>query len=311
MQPQVQATKTAILLLAFGGPQCLDDVKPFLHNIFCGRPVSAYVEKEVRRRYQMIGGCSPLAAITEQQARSLENVLRTAGKKLPVSVAMRYWHPSIPEVLSSLQKKNVENVIYCIMSPFCTPAATGGYDEMVHNSARNLRVIPVPAWHAHPRFLDAVEEHIRKIREAFPPSERDNLPVLFTAHSLPVDTVRDDPYVSQLESTIAALQRRLKLPRACLGFQSPGKGRQPWLGPSAEDMVAHLAGNGFRNLLVVPLGFVADHLETLYDLDIVLKKRAEAHNMHLERTPSLNDSPLLIEAIADSILTVLTNDSQA
>ncbi len=306
MQHKLDNEHVAVLLLAFGGPDALSDVEPFLRNIFSGRPLPPSLVKGVRKRYQVIGGASPLTKITMQQARALKDRLKRAGRDLEISVGMRYWHPFISDVLTNMEERGIKKVLYLIMSPYCTPASTGDYDKVVRSwqdrTVRRMVPIPVTGWHTHPRYLDAVVRNIRLGLESFPHHRREQAHIIFTAHSLMIAHINHDPYVDQLRASVSEMVQRLRTKRYHLAFQSQGRGNDTWLQPHPEQILERLAHSGIREVLIAPVGFVADNLETLYDLDIVLKKHAELLGIQLQRAPSLNDAPLFIEALADTIL---------
>lgn len=305
MEQQTQPNSIAVLLLAFGGPGSLEEVEPFLQNIFCGRSVPAALAAEVAERYRAIGGRSPLLDITWRQARSLEAALRQLGRNAPVCVGMRHWHPSIPEGLKAVEASGCSTVLTCILSPFSSPAAVGGYEQAVQDwltrSRSSLKVIPVRGWHEGERYHAALGQSVSAGLEWFPMPQRLSVPVVFTAHSLPLDQTARDPYQEEMQATVAAVSRRLALPVALLAFQSRGRGPEQWLGPNVEQVTEGLAAGGAKDILIVPAGFVADHLEVLYDLDIVLCTRLAAMGIQYHRAPVLNDSALFIEALADAV----------
>lgn len=295
-----------VLLLGFGAPEALEDVAPFLRNVCAGRTVSAELIQEVQARYRLIGGRSPLLEITRRQARALEYGLACTGKAVPVYVAMRYWRPFVPDILSQMEEEGVRDALCVIMSPYQTPAAAQHYRVAVKAALAErkltMQVRFVPDWHADPHYLDALAEGVHQGLARFPDSRKDDVALVFTAHSLPVRTIKGDPYVEHLETTIAGLRVRLGDHPWRLAYQSRGQGGEEWLAPAVEAVVEELAAEGRKRVLVVPLGFVCDHLETLYDLDIVLQSRAEALGVSYGRAPSLNDTPRFIAALAHIIL---------
>lgn len=301
--------RTAILLLAFGGPASLSEVEPFLKNVCSGRPLPEPLTSQVRDRYQAIGGASPLLDITRRQARSLQAYLSQFGSDVEVSVGMKHWHPFIPDTLELLEHQGIRNLIYLILSPFSSPAVTGCYDQIVQDylcrSHSALKAIPVRDWHRTPQYLSALTENVAKGLKAVASSRRSLVSVIFTAHSLPLRVVTQDPYEEQIRATVAAVSKRLDLADYHLAFQSRGRGGEDWLGPAVEQTLEQAAQSGREDILIVPAGFIADHLETLYDLDIVLKEKAERMGLRFYRSPALNDSPLLIRALGDAILGVL------
>jgi ferrochelatase len=299
-----------ILLLAFGGPNSLEEVEPFLKNIFSDRLPNLFVVDQVKKRYQLIGGQSPLSEITERQAWSLQQNLKKIGERCDVFIGMRYWKPSVSEAISAMHIKGIKKIICIILSPFLTEAATGGYTTAVYQTIKEshltIDVRFVLPWNTHPRYLDAVTEKVKEGLTMFPTNIRPFVPIVFSAHSLPLDHIADAPYVREIKKTIAGVMTRFRKNKWHLAFQSQGK-EGTWLAPSVEEILNNLTLSGEKDVLLVPLGFVSDHLETLYDLDIVLKKKAFDLGLNFQRAPSLNDSPRFIEALTEVIITSLRN----
>jgi len=303
---------SGILLLAFGGPNSLEDVEPFLKNVFSGRPLTPFVVNQVKERYQLIGGKSPLPEITERQGRSLQNNLKKRGTPCEVSIGMRYWQPSIPGAINTLHAKGIKKIFCLILSPFSTKATMEGYRRAVqqtikevHQSVEAHFVLP---WHTNTHYLDEVADKVKKGLALFAVETRPSVPIVFSVHSLPVEDVSDDPYVHEIKKTILGVRERLGSNEWFLAFQSPGKEGQ-WLSPHVDGVLKGLAEQGKKEVLVVPLGFVSDHLETLYDLDIVLKKKAGDLGLNFQRAPSLNDSPHFIEALTEATAMSLIADN--
>ncbi|MBN2468852.1 MAG: ferrochelatase [Deltaproteobacteria bacterium] len=305
---------SGILLLAFGGPSCLDDVEPFLRHIFADRVLPSSFIDAIRQRYRRIGGRSPLPEITRRQALALQESLFEAGRRINVFIGMRHWKPSIEAAFRLLEANDIQRVFCLIMAPFSSAAAVGAYHDAVHEAKRNLKkkmdISFVTGWYTTPYYLDAVAERIREGLVNFPSPRHPNVRLLFTAHSLPLSALTEDPYTTQITSTIAGVTDRLKDYSWHLAFQSQGKGCGPWLSPRPEEVLADLAREGVKEILAVPLGFVADHLETLYDLDISLKERAAELGLQLQRSPALNESPKFITALTDAVLRSLAEEEQ-
>lgn len=301
---------SGILLLAFGGPNSLEDVEPFLKNVFSGRPLNPFVVNQVKERYQLIGGKSPLPEITERQTRSLQDNLKKRGTLCDVSIGMRYWQPSISEAINTLHAKGIKKILCIILSPFSTGAATGGYNRAVYQtikeSHQTMEAYFVSPWNTYTCYLDAVADKVKEGLAMFSANIRASVPIVFSAHSLPLEDLNDDPYVNEIKKTIAGVITRLEKHEWYLAFQSQGK-EGAWLAPYGEEVLKNIAASGKKDVLVVPLGFVSDHLETLYDLDIVLRKKALDLGLHFQRAPSLNDSPQFIEALTEIIVTSLSS----
>lgn len=296
---------SGILLLAFGGPNSLEDVEPFLKNVFSGRPLNPFVVNQVKERYQLIGGKSPLPEITERQARSLQDNLKKRGTLCEVSIGMRYWQPSISQAINTLHAKGIKKILCIILSPFSTEAATGGYNRAVYQTIKEFHQTMiahfVSPWNTNVRFLDAAADRVKEGLALFSANIRASVPIVFSAHSLPLEHLNDDPYVNEIKKTIAGVITRLEKHEWYLAFQSQGK-EGAWLTPNVEEVLKDIAASGKKDVLVVPLGFVSDHLETLYDLDFVLRKKALDLGLNFNRAPSLNDSPQFIEALTEVIV---------
>ena len=292
-------SRYAVLLLAYGAPESLDEVEPYLRDVRGGRPTPLAVVEEVRRRYAAIGGHSPLLERTRGQAAALAPCL---GDGTPVYVGMRHWRPYIRDVLAEIRADGFDRVIALALAPHYSRLSIGAYERALDESRGSLEVAMVRQWHDHPRFLDAVAERVRAALERFDPGERDLVPLLFTAHSLPERiNAEGDPYVAQLEASVAGVLPRLGRISARFAFQSAGRTPEPWLGPDAAQVLEELATQGAPGVLLCPIGFVSDHLEVLYDVDVEYRALARSRGMRLERTESLNASPLLIEALADLV----------
>jgi len=282
---------TGVLLMAYGGPESLDEVEPYLADVRGGRPSSPELVAEVRERYRLIGGGSPLLRWTRRVADALQERLDPAAYR--VRVGMRHWHPYIADAVRESIGGGERRLLAVPMSPYYARMSVGAYADKLTRAidGADVEVRMARDWHLHPALLDAFAERIAA-RFLGDPA------VLFTAHSLPRRILDEgDPYPDQLRETARALAERLGLPRWSFAFQSPGRTGEAWLGPFAEEALDALAAAGERSVLVVPIGFLCDHVEILYDVDVALKQRADRLGLRLERTESLNDSPALIGAL--------------
>ncbi len=299
---------TGVLLMAYGGPESLDEVEPYLLDVRDGRPTPPELLHEIRERYRLIGGRSPLREITERVAHRLQ-----AAVGLPVFVGMRHWRPYIREAVHRMvNEMGLRRIVGICMAPHYSEMSIGLYrrrlEEALAETHRAVDVRFVPHWHTQPHYLDGLAASILEARQRFPPEARGQVQVVFTAHSLPASILaRGDPYDRQLRETAQLLADRLALPpeRWVLCYQSAPKTDVPWLGPPVEAMVAELASAGERNLLIAPIGFLADHVEVLYDIDIAVRQLARAHGARVERAEMLNDRPPLIAALADLVRAAL------
>ena len=300
---------TAVLLMAMGGPDCLENVEPFLRDVRGGRPTPPALVEEIRERYRVTGGKSPAVAITQEVARKLERQLNESGDgRYRVYVGLRHWHPFIKETYADLLKESPEHIIGVCMAPQQSSLSTGAYRKKVEEARIELRdpteLTYVGSWNRHPRLIAAIVDNIRKGLLAFPADARTSVPVLFTAHSLPERIVAmKDPYPEEVKGTVEAVTRFLGNQPIYFAYQSQGRSSESWLGPTVESMLETIQSAGHRSVLVAPIGFICDHVETLFDIDIELKQLAVNKGIHLERMAMLNDSLPLIETLRDVLAT--------
>ncbi len=299
MKKEGDLSRSAIMLLAFGGPRSLDEVAAFVEQLMGKKPFPEQLVG-LQQRYQAIGGASPLPETTMRQARALEKALKQKGKPLPVFVGMRYSHPLIAETLEEIRKRGISRIILISLSPYRSAFASEGYYNEVKRIVaawdEKMELIEVDDWYALPSLCAAwaakIAEAIRGMG-----ARKDEIPVIFTAHSLPQEVAINSPYVRQLEETIEGITRITGPLRWRLAFQSRVRGGGAWLGPEPEACLTELIEEGHHKAIICPIGFIADHLETLYDLDIVLKAWADKQGMETARVACLNDAPVLIEAL--------------
>lgn len=310
----------AVLLMAYGGPRSLDEVEPFLLDIRKGRPVAPELLAEVRKRYAHIGGSSPLPRITAEQAEALERILNiphegslSASPRFRVFVGMKHWTPRIADAVEAIAVRGFRKLIALCMSPVYSRMTVGEYHERLYAAHRQwgaeVEIHTVDHWHTNPWYIEAIVEQIHRGWEYFPPSSH-GVTLLFTAHSIPAAVVEaGDPYDSQLREIVDLVIRRLgqnttgspPVESWSFCYQSAGARAVEWLGPSLEAAMHRLAQEGKSNVLVVPIGFLCDHVEILYDIDVDGRHLAEHLGLHMERVPSLNTSPTLIKALADTV----------
>lgn len=304
-------SSVGVLLLSFGSPESVDDIEPFLTGIRGKRPPQEYIE-EVRQRYALIGGKSPLLEITREQARALERRLNEGldQKRFAVSVGMRHWKPFIHEAVQQIREEPPEHLITIPLAPHYSRMNTEAYRVKVEEAMQmhecGFHFTFLDHWNDHPFLLHAFTEKVRKALLHYPLEKRDLIPLLFTAHSLPARILQEgDPYPRQVWETAQGILHLLGSPRDDrvwrVAFQSQGKTPEPWLGPTVEEVLDELSLLGTRELLLAPIGFVSDHVEILYDVDILFKEMARARGIDLIRTESLNTSLLFIETLASLV----------
>lgn len=291
--------KTAVLLLAHGSPASVDDVPEFLLRVTGGRPLPAEAVKEVSHRYSAIGK-SPLTELTLKQAELLAQEIG-----LPVYVGMRNWHPFVTQALQQMQADGIGHAVVICLAPHNSRTSVGLYRKSLAQCADPEMTFDfVEAWHDQPQLIHAFAEKLTAGLEHARGESGKQPPVIFTAHSVPERTVLDgDPYEIQARQTAALVAAAAGLHQQdwSFAFQSQGMSGGPWLGPTVEDTISRLKQNGPNEVFVQPIGFLCDHVEILYDIDIAFKEFAEKKGMRLWRAESLNDSPLLTAALAQIV----------
>ena len=278
----------AVVLMAYGSPSLAEDVRPYLEDIRGGRHVSDEAVDELAERYRRIGGRSPLDDVTEAQRAALERELG-----VPVFVGMKHWRPRIAEAVESALVRGATRIVGLVLAPHYSRLSIGEYRERLEAAvAGRAEVSLVESWHDHPGFLDVVADRVRGT-DAW---------VVFTAHSLPERILDEgDPYRDQLHETSRLVVERAGLERWSFAFQSASPTGEPWLGPDILEELDRLHEAGERKVLVAPVGFVADHLEILWDLDIEARERAAELGLELERIESLNDDPAFVRALSELV----------
>jgi ferrochelatase len=284
-----------VLLLAHGTPDSLDEMPEYLTRVRGGRPPSPELVLEMRRNYAAIGGRSPLTDITRAQAEALRVEL---GGSVPVYFGMRNWSPFIADSLALAARDGVRELVVLPLAPQYSSLSVGKYREAVEKGTPpGVAIRFVDAWHTQPDLLEAFAEKVRKALETISPDA-----VVFTAHSLPERVIRDgDPYARHVAETVRGIAGRVGLSVYQQAYQSAGRTPEPWLGPSLEESLETLAAERATAVLVVPAGFVCDHTEILYDIDIRAASFARERGLRLVRTESLNTTPSFIRALAQIV----------
>lgn len=289
----------AVLLLAHGTADSVDDIPEFLRNVTGGRGVPPQVIEEVKHRYSLIGH-SPMNEITARQGELLARELRMA-----VYVGMRNWKPLIPDVVSKMSLEGVKQTVAICLAPQNSRTSVGLYRKAVEaDSGPPFALDFVDSWHDHPLLVNAFVEKLRAGWVRACEEAGAKLPIIFTAHSVPQRTIAEgDPYEAQARETAALVARAAGLQPDdwTFAFQSQGMSGGAWLGPTVEDTITSLKTKGHTGVFVQPVGFLCDHVEILYDIDIGFKEFAQKQGMRLWRAASLNESPLLIAALADIV----------
>jgi ferrochelatase len=309
--------KQAVLLLAHGTPETVEQIPEYLRNVVSGRLVPQAVVEEIQHRYSLIGK-SPLTEITMAQARLVEAELARTGESVPVYVGMRNWRPYIPEVVRQMRADGVEEAAVICMAPQNSRTSVGLYRRAAEAEAAGLRIDFTAGWAEHPLLADAFAERLRPAWAKLSAEVGEPVPVLFTAHSVPTRTVEApaagaegaeprlwpgqgaDPYAEDARRTAELVAAKVpEIPRWWFAFQSQGASGGPWIGPSVEETLDRLAGERVKALILQPIGFLCDHVEILYDVDIQFRGYASKLKVRLERPESLNASATLARAVAD------------
>jgi protoporphyrin/coproporphyrin ferrochelatase len=288
-------SKDAVVLIAHGSPERVEDIPEFLQNISRGRPTQEAVVREVQHRYSLIGS-SPLTRITRQQA---DGVSRELG--IPAYVGMRNWHPFIADTLQQMTADGVERAVAICLAPHNSRTSVGLYKQVLFGNHAPFAIDFVEEWHDHPLLIEAFAEKLRAGWLKACTEHGSQIPVLFTAHSVPQRTITEgDPYQVQTRETAALVAAQVPGIGAWhFAFQSQGMSGGEWLGPTVENSITSLRDAGHGGVFVQPIGFVCDHVEILFDIDILFRDFASARGMKLYRAESLNDSPLFVRAVAD------------
>jgi ferrochelatase len=277
----------AVVLMAYGSPSTPDDIRPYLEDVRGGRPVSDEAVAKLAERYRRIGGRSPLDDVTEAQRAALERELG-----VPVFVGMKHWRPRIAEAVERALDGGATRLVGVVLAPHYSRMSVGEYRERLEAAlgGHDAELVLVESWHDDPAFVEVVAARVRDT-DAW---------VVFTAHSLPERILADgDPYREQLLETSRLVADRAGLgERWSFAFQSASVTGEPWLGPDILEELERLQGDGVREVLVAPVGFVSDHLEILWDLDVEAREKAHELGLELARIESLNDDPRFISALA-------------
>ena len=301
----------AVLVVAFGGPEGMGDVRPFLANVLRGRRVAPERVEEVAKHYGHFGGVSPLAAITRRQVEGLRAHLAARGLDVPVYLGMRNWHPLLPDTLKTMAQDGVRRAIGFVCAAHRSYSSCTQYRENVVSARRaaveaglsDVSVTYVGDWHDHPRFIEANARHARAALDRLPPPLRSAARLVFTAHSIPVAMAGAARYCAQLLESSRLVAERLGVADWVLVFQSrSGRPEDPWLEPDVCQYLRAERGRGLAAAVICPIGFVCDHVEVLFDLDIEAAQVCRDVGLPMVRAATVNDDPLFIEMMADEVV---------
>lgn len=314
--------KQAVLLLAHGTPETVEQIPEYLRNVVSGRPLPQAVIEEIQHRYSLIGR-SPLTELTMQQGSLVQAELAASGQPIPVYVGMRNWRPYIPDVVRQMREDGIEEAAVICLAPQNSRTSVGLYRRAVDAEAAGIRIDFTAGWAQHPLLADAFAERLLPAFQNLSAEVGEPVPVLFTAHSVPCRTIIQtpevtdaqprlwpgtgaDPYAEDAKRTAALVAERVpQIPHWWFAFQSQGASGGPWIGPTVELTLDAIAAEGVKTLVLQPIGFLCDHVEILYDVDILFRGYAAKLGLRLERPESLNASPTLAKAVADLALQAL------
>lgn len=304
----------AVLVIAFGGPQGPDDVRPFLANVLRGRRVAPERVDEVAHHYERFGGVSPLTELTRRQAAGLEHRLRERGVALPVYVGMRNWHPLLADTLAEMSRAGVRRAIAVIAAAHRSYSSCLQYRENVDAARAEVRargladveVSYIADWHMHPGFVEANADNIRAAMQQLPAEVRDDARIVFTAHSIPVSMAEQYPYREQIAESARRIMGQLELrptqTHAVVYQSRSGRPEDPWLGPDICEYLRTEREKGLTAAVLSPVGFICDHIEVLYDLDVEAADTCRAVGLPMVRAAAVNDHPRFLDALADAVL---------
>jgi len=299
--------RDAVLLIAFGGPDRMDDVRPFLANVLRGRRVPPERIEEVVHHYALFDGHSPLTELTRRQARALQADLDTRGPGIPVYVGMRNWSPYLHETMVRMRADGVRRAVGIVMAPHRSYSSWDQYHENVAEARAQVgtgapEIAYLGSWFDHPGFVEAQAGRAAAALSAVPAAQRNAVPLIFTAHSIPSAMAAASPYVDQVTTSARLVAARLQHPAWSVAYQSrSGDPRTPWLGPDIKDAIRDLGQNGARAVVVAPIGFVCDHIEVLYDLDTEARQVAGVAGLAFHRAGTVMDHPAFIRMLGDLV----------
>lgn len=304
----------AVLIIAFGGPQGLDDIRPFLANVLRGRNIPPARVEDVAHHYELFGGVSPLTAFTMKQADGLLKRLAAAGSPLPVFVGMRNWHPFLKDTITEMSRAGVRRAIGFIAAAHASYSSCEQYKENVRDARRavvdaglaDVEITYVQGWHAHDGFIDANAMHVRNAIATLPEAVRARARIIFTAHSIPERMAAASRYREQLLESAEKVAARVGRGDWALVYQSrSGRPRDPWLGPDICDYLRSAREEGLAAAVLSPIGFVCDHIEVLYDLDTEAARIARDLGIACARAEAVNDNPVFLDMMAEVVLATI------
>jgi protoporphyrin/coproporphyrin ferrochelatase len=303
----------SVLVISFGGPQGLADIRPFLANVLRGRRVSPERVEEVAHHYELFGGVSPITDVTRRQARGLEQRLAALGHALPVYVGMRNWHPLLPDTLREMYAAGHRHAIGFIAAAQHSYSSCQQYRENVVAARDELRrdgqdvgITYAGSWFDHPLWIEANAAHVRAALMRLPESLRADVRLVFTAHSIPTTMAERSRYQEQLHTSARLVAAEAGIDDWALVYQSrSGRPGDPWLEPDVSDYLRRARKDGLRAAVICPIGFVCDHIEVLYDLDREAADVCREIGLEMTRAEAVNDDPRFLDMMADVVMTTI------
>ena len=300
----------AVLLIAFGGPQGMNDIRPFLSNVLRGRNVPTNRVEAVAKHYELFDGVSPITELTQRQANGLAHRLTRKGLKLPVYVGMRNWNPYLKDTLLEMSRAGIRRVIGFIMAPHGSFSSCEQYrnnvnearQSIINSGEADVAITYVPSWHTHPGFIRALANHLDSAILALPTNLQQTFQIVFTAHSIPMSMANNCRYEDQLMESCGRVAQALNHPNWSLVYQSrSGNPADPWLGPDVTDHLRDQHASGLKAAVLCPIGFVVDHIEVLYDLDLEAAKVCEQIGLPVVRAAAVNDEALFLDMMTEVV----------
>ncbi len=298
--------KIGILIMAYGGPESLDAIPGYLADIRNGRVTTPAVLEEITNNYRQIGGKSPLLEFTQAQIGAIK--AHFADSEVQFYLGMRHWSPWVEEVVGQMLADGITHAVSIVLAPHYSSLSIAKYLKKIEAGMQMYRGKieweHILSYHDAPNYVEALANRVEDGLSRWPEDERDEVHVVFSAHSLPVRIIEQgDPYDDQLQETARLVAEKAGLPdeQWSWSYQSAGRSPEPWLGPQLEDYIPELAQKGIKNIVSIPIGFVSDHVEILFDIDIEAQKAAQESGVRLERPPALNTDPLFIGQLAEVI----------
>ena len=306
-----------VLMIGFGGPTpgCCERFDPcpgreaacFVRAVVGDRPGAQARIEEVAEHYDVFGGYSPFNALTLQQAESVSRILHSWGHEVPIRVGMRFWPPFVDTVVAGMADEGCKNLLGVILSPFQCAASWEHYQQSVAAGVQALgkrgpKVTYLPPWHTQTGFVEAVADGVERAAAALGGPRGNEAALVYTAHAIPQQMADQAPYTRQFRETAEAVTKRLGRPEHRLAYQSQVTGTPiPWLQPDVNDVIEQICENGYRDVIVAPIGFLCDHMEVLYDLDVQARQTAAAHGMGFVRSATVSNHPAFVAMLSDRI----------